>query len=744
MELYNVTWHERYGDAALKLLVWDEGKKKNVYIDFPIKPMFFIRMADFTDKFRDVVFEIDSSAKFTEFAAVWQNEPLVKIEVARPDAVKDIRKQIEIPTYEADVPYVRRVMIEMGLGVAIPTRILYYDIEVDPRGGFPDVDKAEKRILSISAIDQDGNFWGFSDDNETKTINQFLDLTEDYIVISGWNSERFDYPYLRNRCKKLGIHFDWFRLVHVDLYPMYKKMTKRKKPTDYKLDTVGKEEVGMTKLRDFEAQLKVTHLWDLFESNRDLLLLYNVHDARITRAIDQKFKITTAIFSIAQITHTLVKHLLERRKGIEPGINMSIAVDGLLLSLASQRKPRIAFPTKRWHEDVEEDSEEVELIGGKTFSTVQGLHERVVDFDVSSMYPSIIRTFNIGTDTYRDSGGEIKGVVGTFTREPESLFSEACRMMREAREKVNTLRKKAVPDSTEYWILYGQQYAFKEVLLSFYGVMGSKYSRHFSEPVAGNITGIGRLLLTKAKEFVERQGLSVVYGDTDSLFTVFDNNEDVVTRAQKVVKQVQQELADFCRKNFGIQEFYVDIDIDRIYSRFYLTGAKKKYAGIVIWQGTPTCYLHTVGMELMRKDWPIVSGQIQKEILKMLLSGAKRAVILSYLNSVKVDLFAGKLDSQLVMRKGIGKEFADYTSYQPHLKAAQKLIGMGVQVRTGDKITYIRIGPKNTDIIPIIGDEVHVKISPKGYRFVWENSILPIVERLGIGTTEQMTLGSFA
>ena len=226
--VYHVSWtRTRDSKPKLRLYVTDGNgfKIQPVYLDLPVPPYFYatrevVEAKGLPEGMRaeltDVVFGITGTAG-----------KAYKIITNEPSEVPGLRDYYGLKnTCEADVPYGRRVMIDRDLTVSKPSKMLYVDVEGDPRGGVPDVVKADRRIISVSATDQDGNTSFFSDDDEVAMLSQFLILAEKYPVWGTYFGNHFDLPYLQNRCQKLDIRFYWDAIVHIDLHAVLRYVLK--------------------------------------------------------------------------------------------------------------------------------------------------------------------------------------------------------------------------------------------------------------------------------------------------------------------------------------------------------------------------------------------------------------------------------------------------------------------------------------------------------------------------------------
>src|SRR5690242_3133583 len=147
--------------------------------------------------------------------------------------------------------------------------------------------------------------------------------------------------------------------------------------------------------------------------------------------------------------------------------------------------------------------------GGHVLEPDTGLHRNVWVFDFKSLYPSIIRTFNIDPLTYvaQPAPGENLIVTpgGAFRREPgilPGLLDELFPRREAAREAGDNVASNAI----------------KILMNSFYGVLGTSACRFYNPALANSITGTGKEILLWSKRWFEQAGFEVLYGDTDSLF----------------------------------------------------------------------------------------------------------------------------------------------------------------------------------------------------------------------------------
>jgi DNA polymerase-2 len=346
---------------------------------------------------------------------------------------------------------------------------------------------------------------------------------------------------------------------------------------------------------------------------------------------------------------------------------------------------------------VESTREAEGITGGLVLDSRPGLYRNVLVFDFKSLYPSLIRTFNIdplthvpsppaGADVIRTPGG------ATFRRDEDGILPALVARLWQERAAA-----RAAGDATE-------SQAIKILMNSLFGVLGSPASRLFSPAVANAITLAGQHVIRLAAQAVERRGHRVIYGDTDSLFVDAGETDEVhaVATADALRAEVGDEVAAALAREFGCTS-HLELEFEKVYTRFFLpevrggaTGSKKRYAGLVDGK------LEIVGLEAVRRDWSSVARRFQRELLELVLH---EAPVTDFVRGVVADLRAGKLDTELVYRKTVRKPLDSYTRTTPaHVKAARKQTDAGSRV-----VAYVvtRAGPEPADQLTADPDREH-------------------------------------
>ena len=305
--------------------------------------------------------------------------------------------------------------------------IVYFDIECEIAGALtPELIKnAPTKITSIAVydnttqkyycliLDEKQQIQTINEDNravisfqyEHDLLRAFLNLWEqlDPTIITGWNTEYFDVPFLYHRLEnQLGtseasrlsplrkIKFGQYindspvtlaGVNHLDYMLLFKKFVVKQEPS-YKLGDIGTKYVNLGKI-EYEGNLD-----RLFTEDVNKFIEYNIRDVEIIIELEKKFKFIDLTVAICHLCHVPYGQIY-----LSTSLN-----DGAILTylkrqgIVSPNKPTTIRPALY---DIKE-----EYAGGYLKDPVPGLYEWVIDLDFTSLYPSIIRSLNIGIETY--------------------------------------------------------------------------------------------------------------------------------------------------------------------------------------------------------------------------------------------------------------------------------------------------------------------------------------------------------
>ena len=330
--------------------------------------------------------------------------------------------------FESDVNPEIRVLVDNYTDsddVSKDHRTMIFDIEVEVTLGFPDVKKAENRITAIGFNDPrtDEYFCYVLDEHnklklgESKKLSNGDEITEAFIdeydllnaffkkymeikptILTGWNVEFFDVPYLYNRtCNVLGanvanllspiMNVKWsdfgtgkYKIAGVsilDYLQLYKKFTFSEK-SSYRLDNIGNIEVGEKKI-EYEGTLN-----DLYENDIDKFVQYNLQDVKLVKKLDEKLDFIEVARGLAHLGHCPYEDVFMSSRYLEGAI------------LVYLRKNSIVAPNKPKRSNGNSDGS---FVGAYVQNPQKGKHNWVFDLDITSMYPSCIMSVNISPET---------------------------------------------------------------------------------------------------------------------------------------------------------------------------------------------------------------------------------------------------------------------------------------------------------------------------------------------------------
>ncbi|MCX8208364.1 MAG: DNA polymerase II [Sulfolobales archaeon] len=704
------------------ILMWgvsDDGRRVLV-LDRSFRPYFYtvleegVRESDVVSRIK-LLSRGDSpivSAEATQKKYFGKPVKVVKVVTVKPEAVREYRELVRkvrgiVDVVEADIRFSMRYILDNNtppcqwyeadvelvegitryrasslyglvgklrpLDVAVPPKlkVLALDIEVyNPRGA---VDPSRDPVIVISVATSGGDLKLLTASDgpqpqDREVIREFVNyvLAYDPDVIVGYNSSRFDLPYLVERADKLGLSLDIGRVkgstprpsvhghysipgrLHVDLYDFAEEIPEVKvKSLDVVADYLG---VVKRSERTLIPGHEIFKYWD-DRSRRELLLRYARDDVVSTLKLSEKF------LPFAIQLSSLTGLPLDQVGAASVGYRL----EWYLMRSAVEMGELIPNRTEREYEPYR---------GAIVLEPKKGVHENIAVLDFTSMYPNIMIKFNIGPDTYAEEATEncyrIPGTSYCFRKEPPGFYKSVLTTLLKLRKAVREEMRKYPPNSSEYVILDERQRALKILANASYGYMGWVGARWYFKPGAEAVTAVGRSVIEKAISIAKNLGLEVIYGDTDSIFV--SNRPEVAKFVEEVMKELELE-----------------IKVDKVYRRVFFTEAKKRYIGIL-----DDGRIDIVGFEAVRGDWSEIAKEVQENVARIVLEtgDARRAV--DYVRNVVLELKQQKIPlEKLVIWKTLTKSLDEYEVSAPHVTAARKMVSLGFKVEKGSKVGYV-------------------------------------------------------
>ena len=570
------------------------------------------------------------------------------------------------------------------------------DIEVACENGFPNPQDAIEPLLSITVKNHANKqifVWGVGEykttrpdvayvncENEKELIYEFLKFWQmnQPDVITGWNTEFFDIPYLCNRIKKLCGEDDLKKLspwksvsskniysmgrshqvwdiqgiAALDYYDLYRKFTYTNQES-YRLDHIAYVELGERKDGNPYDTFR-----DWYTNDFQSFIDYNITDVEIVDKLEEKMKLIDLCLTMAYEAKVNYTDVLGSVKYWDILIHNYLMDKGIVVPQKVER----------------EKSEKYE--GAYVKDPQTGMHEWVLSFDLNSLYPHLIMQYNISPETMKSEQtvpnmsvdklldkqidtSVLKNTTMTpngalFRTDKKGFLPEMMQKMYDDRVRykkamleakqnlVNTKDKKYEKQISTFNNI---QMAKKIALNSAYGAIGNNWFRYYSHTMAEAITTSGQLsirwiekkinsymnglLKTKDKDYV-------IASDTDSVYITFDElikklnpkypidflDTIAKEKVEPFIDQSYQELANYLHAYEQKMQMKREVIADK-----GIWNAKKRYIlnaydieGVRYKEPT----LKIMGIEAVKSSTPAPCREKIKEALKIMMSGDEK------------------------------------------------------------------------------------------------------------------------
>ena len=548
-------------------------------------------------------------------------------------------------------------------------------------------------------------------------------------LFTGYNIQNFDFPYLLNRAKAIGVA-ERFELLgrnvgqratmksttfsssafgsresvetKIDgriMFDMIQYMYRNHKMSSFSLNAVSAEFLGMQK-EDVHHSI-IADLQRGSDDDRHRLAVYCLKDAFLPLTLMCKLLVLVNYVEMARVTGVPLSFLLTR--------GQQIKVLSMLYRKAKQFGMVIPVFARQARSSSsggggggEEEDDGVGYEGATVLEPKCGFYPTpIATLDFASLYPSIMRAHNLCYTTLLspeealklpDSDKELSPCGHWFVRDSvrKGLLPIILEELLTARSQAKKDMKNAT-DDFERDVMNGRQSALKISANSVYGFTGATVGSLPCIPISSSVTAYGRNMIEKTKNMVEAEytiakgypaDAEVIYGDTDSVMVRF--GVSTVGEALKLGK----EAAVMITKIFP---FPVSLEFEKVYFP-YLLMAKKRYAGLYWTRTDKYDKLDCKGIETVRRDFCQLVRMVIDTCLRKIIIDQRVDEAVHFAKTQISALLQGRIDiSLLIISKSLaGKE---YKNKQPHVELAEKMRkrDAGSAPVAGDRVPYVII-----------------------------------------------------
>ena len=592
-------------------------------------------------------------------------------------------------------------------------RLYTMDIETKSENGFPDVESADQEMLLISMQNYNtkeiitwgqGPFKLKQGNHYYKQFNNEFDLLNDFIswwmkntpdIVTGWNIQMFDIPYLAKRLYRvLGdkvarrlspwglcspkelyikgrrhIVYDIGGITQLDYLDLYKKFTYTNRES-YRLDYIAQVELGQKKLDHSEYDT----FKDFYTNGWQKFVEYNIIDVELVDRLEDKMKLIELALTMAYDAKVNYNDVFYQVR----------MWDNIIYNYLKKRD--IVIPPK-----LSEQKDE-KYAGAYVKEPKPGKYDWVVSFDLNSLYPHLIMQYNISPETLRDERHptvSVKDILEknlTFEMHKDNAVCANGAMYRkdkrgflpELMEKMYNERvifKKRMLEAKQEYEKNPTDNLVKEIarcnniqmakkisLNSAYGAIGNQYFRYYQLANAEAITLSGQVSIrwieNKMNDFLNKilkteKEDYVIASDTDSIYLNLGPLVDVIYKdkekdSESIVSFIdticEKTLEPFIDQSYKELAEYVNAYDQKMFMKREniadrgIWTAKKRYI-LNVWNSEGVQYhepkLKMMGIEAVKSSTPAPCREMIKDALKLMMNGTEDDVIQFIENSRK-------------------------------------------------------------------------------------------------------------
>ncbi len=602
---------------------------------------------------------------------------------------------------ESPAPEFRRVGLDIEVSSPVATRV-------------PDPQKADNPVVCVALVGSDRKQQLFilkregidkgdkklpSDavvtyfDSEKLLLQKLFDAIKEYPFVLTFNGDDFDLPYLYNRART-HFNFDKAQIpivvgrrtcsfshgIHIDLYKFFFNRSIQiyafgNKYRDITLNAVGTALLELPKIEHEKSisQLSYTELAE-----------YNLRDSEITlnlTAFNDNL-VMKLILAMSRISRMPMEDV--SRQGVSRWIRNFLYHE--------HRQRNMLIPNMEDILALKGGTTTTAMIKGKKYKgaivvdPVPGVHFNVAVMDFASLYPSIIKVYNLGYQTLLCNHEECKTNkvpetthwICTKNKAVESLLIGSLRDLRVKWYKPKA-KDKTLPKDLQSWYSVIPS-ALKVILNASYGVFGSPAFGLYCPPVAEATAAIGRHVITKTIEKAKSLDIEVLYGDTDSVFLKNPSPEQV------------EILAEWSKTNMGME-----LEVEKWYRYAVFSSRKKNYLGILKGGGVDVKGMTGKKRHIppyIKKAFYMLEARLEQVQSPAEFEEAKKEI-----KQIIRDRYLrlkqrrwGETPEELAFHVVLGKPLKEYKKTTPqHVKAARLLNEMGYDMKVGDLISFVKV-----------------------------------------------------
>eukprot|EP00941_MAST-03F_sp_MAST-3F-sp1_P004067 g4067.t1 len=621
-----------------------------------------------------------------------------------------------------------------------PMRVLSFDIEcMGRKNHFPEPEKdpviqianivtvqGEKKSMVRNVFTLKGclpiaGVEVFTHDTEEELLKNWAKfiVAVDFDVITGYNINNFDIPYLLNRAKTLRIDsqfWQWGRILgrkcrmkettfqssahgrrdsiqtEIDgrvVFDMITYMRRNHKLSSYSLNNVSAHFLEQQK-EDVHHSI-ISDLQRGSDADRRRLAVYCVKDAFLPQRLMDKLMVLVNYVEMARVTGVPLSFLLQRGQQIKV----------LSMLYRKARTENMLIPTLQRKGSTGND---VGYEGATVIEPKRAFYDTpIATLDFASLYPSIMMAHNLCYSTLvaksdvcklKEDEYEVTPTGDVFVRKnvKKGILPTILEELLSARAQAKK-DMKAAKDPMIRAVQNGRQLALKISANSVYGFTGATVGQLPCLPISSSVTSFGRRMIEMTKEKVEEvytvkngypADAEVVYGDTDSVMIRFG------VPTVKEAMDIGYKAADVCSALFPNP---VKLEFEKVYFPYLLMN-KKRYAGLYWTNPDKPDKLDSKGIETVRRDNSGLVRNVVGKVLQKIIVDRDVDSAIQYTKHMISQLLQNKVDiSLLVITKSLSKpiDSDDYKSKQAHVELARRMAqrDRATAPVVGDRVPYV-------------------------------------------------------